>query len=658
MRVSKLTLPLLGLLSGLLAGCSANFGASDTGPVKASATIQGKAFGGQQPVSNAHVYLYEVGTGGYGGASVSLLNSSAGHQDANGNYYVLTDTGGNFSVSGDYTCTGGSTGEVYVYVSGGDPQLTGIGVPSGNNPYIGLMAVLGTCANITPGYYVTVNEASTVATAYALAGFATDATHIGSSGTALAKQGVVNAGMLALNMVDQGTGTANATFPNNSTAIVPVNTINAFADILSYCVNSTGSGNCSSLFSKTLSASGTQPVDTATAAIYMAQNPSANGNVSALIGLIPATAAPFATTLSSANDLTIGVGYYASGFGYPEGIAIDGSGNAWVLGLQPQDTGSSAIVGISPSGVLLNGSSGFTVPNLGFPAPYQQTNNNGYVPTIDTAGNIWSASINNDVVVKVSPSGTITYYGTLNTATSYLNEPAAVAVDASGDVWVANYGGNNVNQPNGVLIDGSGNIWTSNGGTSFSKITSAGVAVTGANGFSGNGIGSVTLFGSAIDSKGNVWFTTGAGDFGPTCVGEISNTGSVLSGSGGYCGLDYLNGFFSYIALDGLGNAWVVDSSFNPNSQDSAGVAEFASTGTPLSNGEYTAGGNFFFYDIPGVPAAVAVDGSGNVWGVNRSGVAPVVEMVGAAAPVITPICAGLPATPTADGSSKLGTRP
>jgi len=35
-----------------------------------------------------------------------------------------------------------------------------------------------------------------------------------------------------------------------------------------------------------------------------------------------------------------------------------------------------------------------------------------------------------------------------------------------------------------------------------------------------------------------------------------------------------------------------------------------------------------------------------------------IIEFIGAATPVITPTAAGLPATPTADGSSKLGTRP
>jgi len=56
-------------------------------------------------------------------------------------------------------------------------------------------------------------------------------------------------------------------------------------------------------------------------------------------------------------------------------------------------------------------------------------------------------------------------------------------------------------------------------------------------------------------------------------------------------------------------------------------------------------------------PYFVAIDGSGNVW-VTCYGSASVTELIGAAAPVITPIAAGLPTTPTVNGTSSLGTRP
>jgi len=58
-------------------------------------------------------------------------------------------------------------------------------------------------------------------------------------------------------------------------------------------------------------------------------------------------------------------------------------------------------------------------------------------------------------------------------------------------------------------------------------------------------------------------------------------------------------------------------------------------------------------------PSGIAIDGSGDVWVGNQYGYPSfLTEFIGAGTPVITPIAAGLTATPTADGSSKLGTRP
>jgi hypothetical protein len=72
------------------------------------------------------------------------------------------------------------------------------------------MAVLGNCpvagnfASATP--YVVVNEVSTVAAAYAMAGFATDAVHVGSLGTVLAQTGISNAFANAGNLETLATG--------------------------------------------------------------------------------------------------------------------------------------------------------------------------------------------------------------------------------------------------------------------------------------------------------------------------------------------------------------------------------------------------------------------------------------------------------------------
>jgi hypothetical protein len=56
-------------------------------------------------------------------------------------------------------------------------------------------------------------------------------------------------------------------------------------------------------------------------------------------------------------------------------------------------------------------------------------------------------------------------------------------------------------------------------------------------------------------------------------------------------------------------------------------------------------------------PAGIAIDGSGDLWIMNENN-SNVIEFIGVATPVITPIAAGLPSTPTVNGTSNLGTRP
>ena len=140
-----------------------------------------------------------------------------------------------------------------------------------------------------------------------MAGYATDATHVSSNNTTLAKQGIANAFANAGNLATVATGMANTAVPNNANSTVPQTTINTLANILAACVNSaTGSTNCTTLFTNAESAgsSGTAPTDTATAAINIAHNP---GNaIAALYGLQPGTGAPYPTDLSSQpHDFTV-----------------------------------------------------------------------------------------------------------------------------------------------------------------------------------------------------------------------------------------------------------------------------------------------------------------------------------------------------------------
>ena len=96
---------------------------------------------GMQPIKGAKIYLLEANTAGYGAQSKSLLTAAAGNgPDAIG-YYVVGDSNGHFSISGDYTCDANQP--VYLYARGGDSG-------SGTNTGIGLLAVLGTCPSSSP----------------------------------------------------------------------------------------------------------------------------------------------------------------------------------------------------------------------------------------------------------------------------------------------------------------------------------------------------------------------------------------------------------------------------------------------------------------------------------------------------------------------------
>ena len=202
--------------------------------------------------------------------------------------------------------------------------------------------------------YIVVNEVSTVATAFALAGFATDTTHISSSSSALATMGMADA-FNSITNLETLTGFALATTPAGN-GTVPQSEIDTLANILAACVNTNGStaptDPCGELFSYTTIGS-TVPSDTAMAAINLAHNPGAN-----IAGLCALQAAngPFQPSLPCAspdnlpNDFTIAINYTGGGLdgsGFaPEGIAIDGLGNVWV-----PNYASSSVSELSPLGV-------------------------------------------------------------------------------------------------------------------------------------------------------------------------------------------------------------------------------------------------------------------------------------------------------------------
>ncbi|HEY5328598.1 MAG TPA: PKD domain-containing protein [Acidobacteriaceae bacterium] len=636
---------------------SATLTVTDASGLTGSASVKvgipnGKVVSGTQPVAGAHVYLFAAGTTGYGTASVSLLNASAtGASDAVG-AYVTTGADGTFVVQGDYTCTAGT--QVYVYVLGGNPGLAA----GTDNTAAGMMAAVGNCpnaGNLGAIPYITVNEVSTVAAAYALAGFATDATHISSSGTTLAQTGIANAFANAGNLATLATGAALALTPSG-VGQVPEPTINAIANILAACVE-TASGSssaCTTLFANAESggSTGTLPIDTATAAINIAHHPAAN--VAALYALAVATPVLFPALGSQPNDFTLGIIYSGGGLNNPYGIAIDAAGNAWIA----NDNGNSqvpptGVVKISSSGVFLSGPSGFLsgagLSSVGI--------------AIDETGNAWVVNQLGSGSTAFGPIIALSSSGIPLSATGFSGQPASsnAAIDAYGNVWVVSIGGVQVNSGTGyilaennnlagnypvggIAIDGSGNAWaTAGAGNAIEEYTVSSESNFAATIAAKNPYTVASLNDPrqiAIDGSGNAWITNLPISGGPRSnVTKLSSSGVALSGDTGYTGGGLSSPFG--IAIDGSGNAWVTGGTSSLGGQS---LVEFSNSGSILSGPGGYAGGQMGSSDF------LAIDGSGDVWSTNFAN-GTVTEVIGAAAPVVTPLAAGVK-------HSTLGTRP
>jgi phospholipase C len=273
----------VGLLSGtlILAGCSASspFHAASTAGAttdKASFPVQGRVHGGQFPVTGSTVQLYAAGAGSYGAGAQALLTLP-----------VITDANGNFNIpAGAYTCPSAST-ETYIVSTGGDPGL------GSDNPAISLMAALGPCGSLGSIPYVVINEATTVASVWALAPFMNYGAEVGTIPTNTL--GLTTAFSNVNNLVDitQGSAPGPVTL---SGVTIPVAEINTLADILASCINSTGTAACNALFAAATPPGGSAPTNTLDAALDMALNPA--NNVVALFNL-PTPAAPFSPVLTS-----------------------------------------------------------------------------------------------------------------------------------------------------------------------------------------------------------------------------------------------------------------------------------------------------------------------------------------------------------------------
>ncbi|HWG76325.1 MAG TPA: NHL repeat-containing protein [Steroidobacteraceae bacterium] len=292
----------------------------------------------------------------------------------------------------------------------------------------------------------------------------------------------------------------------------------------------------------------------------------------------------------------------APSFVSPVGLAVNSVGEVYVA-----DYGNNLIRKISPTGVVrtLAGSrSQGDADGIGSAASF-------YYPesvALDSAGNVFVADHDNNQVRKITPAGAVTTLagsgekgdadGSGRAAT--FDGPEGVAVDKSGNVYVADYGNNAIrkitpagvvttlaglgapgnadgtgsaasfNGPEGVAVDNSGNVYVADyGNNAIRKVTPAGAVTTLAgSGAQGNadGHGRAASFngpeGVAVDSAGDVYVA----DYGNNEIRKITPAGVVttLAGSGAKGAADGTGRAASFdgpegIAVDSAGNVYVGD---------------------------------------------------------------------------------------------------
>lgn len=397
-------------LSLLLAGC-AGMTSTATPVAHAGSKLQGKLYGGQQPVAGAAITLYAASTTGYGGATSNILTAA-----------VSTDGGGNFGISGDYACMPGQ--QMYIVATGGNPG-------AGTNANLALMAALGDCVNLTPQTFININEITTVAAVYALSPFMNSYTNLGSSSTNTA--GLARAFTSAAKLANTSNGQPGG--PSLAAgAVLPTAELNTLANILAACVNSTGgtagaNNACGTLFTNTTINFGPggklAPTNTISAILNIAQNPTSN--VSNLYSLSSPTA-PFQPQLASApNDWTVSINYTLGGFSAPAGITADAAGTIYVPNSGNNTVSVLAQTGTAGVPLLLNGLSGPSAV------------------AIDSHGNAWVTNKTGNSVSAFSPGGNA-LAGSPFTGSGNLSGPVALAFDAPGNLFIANSTGNSVTQ--------------------------------------------------------------------------------------------------------------------------------------------------------------------------------------------------------------------
>jgi sugar lactone lactonase YvrE len=320
----------------------------------------------------------------------------------------------------------------------------------------------------------------------------------------------------------------------------------------------------------------------------------------------------------------------------PTRVAIDSSGNIYIADyannrIRMVKSATGVISTLAGTGTAGYSGDGGQASAAAISSPYGIA--------VDTSGNVYFSDLGNSRIRKVNTTGVIStiagngtagYAGDGGAATSAeLDNPTGIAVDASGNIYIADSGNFRIRK---VTVASGNTIGT--------------IAGTGTSGYNGDGIAAtsaeiMSVFGVSVDSSGNVYLA----DHGASRIRKITLSTGLISTVGG-------NGTASYagdgglatsaeindpsgLCVDAAGNIFFADTMngrIRKVTISTGDIATVAGNGTVSFSGDGGVATSAAFSD----PLDVALDSSGNLYiadyGNNR------VRGVGAvkASPVIT----------------------
>ena len=294
----------------------------------------------------------------------------------------------------------------------------------------------------------------------------------------------------------------------------------------------------------------------------------------------------------------------AAAFNSPAGVAVDGSGNVYVA-----DTGNSVIRKITSAGVVTTFAGNIAGPGSKNGTGTAAEFNLPYGVAVDASGNVYVADSGNSMIRKITSAGVVTT----------LAGTAGLSGATNGTGTAARF-----NFPQGVAVDASGNVYVADSDNSvIRKITAGGVVTTlaGTAGLAGatNATGVAARFNVpqdvAVDASGTLYVA----DTGNNTIREVTPAGVVttLAGTAGLTGFTDGTGAAAQfnspqgVAVDVDGNVYVGDTFNDVIRKIAVGGVVTTLAGTVGVTGSLDGKGPAALFDGP---AGVVVDGNGTVY--------------------------------------------